>query len=84
MNRKDEQAQGSELSGGLGAWTKCKDLMPPRDVDVLVVCSDGLFWVGSRCNWSNCDHIHYQSDSHEANYIPDPEYWMHLPAKPRA
>jgi hypothetical protein len=35
MNRKDGQAQGSELSAGLGRWVPVSEKLPPPGVPVL-------------------------------------------------
>lgn len=77
-----ESTKAAVLNDELGAWTLIESKKPPISECVLVMSADGRMWVGSYCDWETCNQMHYQADSHEPNYIPNPTHWMPLPEPP--
>ena len=64
-------------------WIKVTDELPKRLVDVLFITKDKIMYIGSLCDWDNCDDFHYNSKSHEPNGLEDVTHWAKLPKTPK-
>jgi hypothetical protein len=60
-------------------WHKFPESIPDCRSSVIVKSADGRVWIGYKCVVKNCNKLHYQSDSLEANYIRDPVRWAYIP-----